>query len=60
MKGEIQMDSFGARFSEAKYIKVDIDFSSGENTVTMVTEADGTPVTVTGAITWDESDGGLG
>lgn len=53
------MDSFGARFSEAKYIKVDIDFSSGENEVTMVTETDGTPVTATGAITWDESsDGG--
>ena len=53
------MDSFGARFSEAKYIKVDIDFESGENTVTMVTEDDGTPVTATGAITWDESsDGG--
>lgn len=53
------MDSFGVRFSESKYIKVDIDFSSGENTVTMVVEQDGTPVTVTGAITWDEgSDGG--
>ena len=32
------MDSFGARFSEAKYIKVDIDFESGDNVVTMVTE----------------------
>ena len=53
------MDSFGARFSEPKYIKVDIDFESGENEVTRVTETDGTPVTVTGAITWDEgSDGG--
>lgn len=53
------MDSFGVRFSEAKYIKVDIDFESGDNVVTMVTETDGTPVTVTGAITWDESsDGG--
>ena len=57
------MASFGARFSEADYIKVDIDFSSGENEVTMVTEVDGTPLTVTGAIAWDESssDGeGLG
>ena len=57
------MDSFGVRFSEGKYIKVDIDFSSGENTVTMVVEVDGTPLTVTGAIAWDESssDGeGLG
>ena len=53
------MDSFGARFSEAKYIKVDIDFATGENEVTMVKEDDGTPVTVTGAIVWDEgSDGG--
>ena len=53
------MSSFGARFSEAKYIKVDIDFASGENEVTMVIEQDGAPVTVTGAITWDESsDGG--
>ena len=57
------MDSFGARFSEAKYIKVDIDFESGDNVVTMVTEVDGTPLTVTGSIAWDESsnDGeGLG
>ena len=56
------MDSFGARFSEAKYIKVDIDFSSGENEVTMITEVDDTPLTVTGAIAWDEvdSEGGLG
>lgn len=57
------MDSFGARFSEAKYIKVDIDFESGDNVVTMVTETDGTPVTTTGVITWDDgsdegSDGG--
>ena len=50
------MNSFGARFSEAKYIKVDIDFESGDNVVTMVTEQDGTPVTVTGAITWDEGE----
>ena len=56
MKGENIMDSFGARFSEAKYIKVDIDFESGDNVVTMVTETDGTPVTTTGAITWDEGE----
>ena len=62
------MSSFGARFNETDYIKVDIDFSTGENEVIMTTEADGTPVTVTGAITWDEvdddedgnGDGGLG
>ena len=59
MKGEIEMASFGARFNETDYIKVDIDFESGDNVVTMVTETDGTPVTTTGAITWDESsDGG--
>ena len=53
------MDSFGARFSEAKYIKVDIDFESGDNVVTMVTETDGTPGTTTGVITWDDgSDDG--
>lgn len=50
------MDSFGARFSETKYIKVDIDFESGENAVTMDVEVDGTPTTVTGAITWDEGE----
>ena len=62
------MASFGARFNETDYIKVDIDFSSGENTVTMNTEVEGTPLTATGAITWDEDvndggndgDGGLG
>lgn len=58
------MDSFGVRFSEKKYIKVDIDFESGDNAVTLVTEIDGTPFTATGIITWDEvdgdGDGGLG
>ena len=54
------MSSFGARFNETDYIKVDIDFSTGETAVIMTTEVDGTPVTATGAITWDESDGGLG
>ena len=54
------MVSFGARFNETDYIRVDMDFSTGEATVTMTTEVDGTPVTATGAITWDESDGGLG
>ena len=44
----------GARFNETDYIKVDIDFSSGDNEVTMMTVVDGTPVTATGAITWDE------
>ena len=52
------MDSFGVRFSEAKYIKVDIDFESGDNAVTLVTELDGTPVTATGVITWDEGEVG--
>ena len=60
------MASFGARFNETDYIKVDIDFSSGENEVVMTTEVEGTPITATGAITWDEvdngndGDGGLG
>ena len=61
------MDSFGARFNETDYIRVDIDFSSGETAVIMTTEVEGTPVTTTGAITWDEvvdggndGDGGLG
>ena len=57
------MSSFGARFNETDYIMVDIDFSSGESTVIMTTEVEGTPVTATGAITWDEPDGdgdGLG
>ena len=53
------MASFGARFNETDYIRVDIDFSSGENEVVMTTEVEGTPFTVTGAITWD-GDGGLG
>lgn len=53
------MSSFGARFNETDYIKVDIDFSTGETAVVMTTEEDGTPVTATGAIKWDESsDGG--
>ncbi len=50
------MDSFGARFSEEKYIRVDIDFETSENVVTMITETDGTPVTTTGTITWSEGD----
>ena len=48
------MDSFGARFSKTDYIKVDIDFSNGDNTVIMTTEVEGVPITVTGAIAWDE------
>ena len=51
------MSSFGARFNETDYIKVDIDFSSGENAVVMTTEVEGAPFTATGAITWDEVDG---
>ena len=60
------MNSFGARFNETDYIKVDIDFSSGETEVMMTTEVEGIPVTATGSITWDEGngdddgDGGLG
>ena len=48
------MDSFGARFNAADYIRVDIDFSSGDNEVVMNTVVDGELVTATGAITWDE------
>ena len=51
------MASFGARFNETDYIKVDNDFSTGENEVIMTTEVEGTPLTATGAITWDEVDG---
>ena len=52
------MASFGARFNETDYIMVDMDFSSGESAVIMTTEVEGTPLTATGAITWDEPDGG--
>lgn len=48
------MDSFGARFSKTDYIKVDIDFPTGDNAVVMTTEIDGEPFTATGSITWDE------
>ena len=51
------MSSFGARFNETDYIRVDMDFSSGESAVIMTTEVEGTPVTATGAITWDEVEG---
>ena len=51
------MASFGARFNETDYIKVDIDFSTGENEVIMTTEVEGALFTATGAITWDETDG---
>ena len=50
------MASFGARFSKTDYIKVDIDFSNGDNAVVMTTEAEGSPVEVTGVITWDEGE----
>lgn len=49
--------SFGARFSEEEYIKVDIDFETPRNNVvTKVTEMDGTPVTTTGTITWNNDN----
>lgn len=44
------MDSFGARFNETNYIKINIDFESGENEVTLDTVQEGTPLTVTGEI----------
>lgn len=50
------MKGFGARFSESEYIRVDIDFETGENVVTMITEPEGTPVTVTGEITWESGE----
>ena len=50
------MDSFAARFSESKYIKVDIDFDSGDNAVTIIAEIEGTPVTINGSINWEEID----
>lgn len=52
------MASFRARFNETDYIRVDIDFSTGEATVIITTEVDGTQVTETRALTWDEPDGG--
>lgn len=48
------MDSFGARFSKTDYIKVDIDFPTGDTAVVMTTEVEGVPFTATGTITWDE------
>ena len=50
------MASFGARFSEEQYIKVDIDFDSGDNEVTLEANFEGTPITLTGAITWEEGE----
>lgn len=50
------MDSFGVRFNETNYIKVDIDFSSGDNAVTLVTEVEGEPVIATGVINWEVGD----
>ena len=41
------MDSFGARFNKTDYIKVNIDFSSGDNTVVMTTEVESVPGTAT-------------
>mgnify|MGYP007122110465 CR=1 FL=1 len=48
------MDSFGTRFNGTDYIRVDIDFSNGDNTVVMTTAVDGELFTATGVITWDE------
>ena len=50
------MDRFGARFSKEKYIRIDIDFETGDNVVTMIVEQEGVPVTVTGTITWESGD----
>lgn len=50
------MDSFGARFNNTDYIKVDIDFSSGDNEVLLTIEVDGEPITSTGTITWGEGE----
>lgn len=50
------MDSFGVRFNETDYIKVDIDFSSGDNNVTLFTEYEGVPIIATGVIAWDEGE----
>ncbi len=50
------MDSFGVRFSETNYIKVDIDFESGDNAVTLFTETEGVPVVADGVINWEVGD----
>lgn len=50
------MKSCGARFSETEYVKVDIDFGTGDCYVTMIYEPEGTPVTVTGEVTWESGE----
>ena len=55
--------SFGARFNEDFYVKVDADTEDPSAwVVTAIISDDGTPVTITGTVTWDEGngDGGLG
>ena len=46
------MKSVGARFNDVNYVKVDIDFDTGDCFVTMVIAPEGTPVEVTGEVTW--------
>ena len=48
------MFSFGARFTDDFYIKVDVASDLSTSVVTCLTEEEGEPVTVTGEITWDE------
>lgn len=53
--------SFGARFNEDFYVKVDANTEDpSEWVVKAIISDEGTPVTITGTVTWDESDGGLG
>lgn len=55
------MLEFGARFSDNFYVKVGIDPDDGSNNFVVVeTIAEGETVVLTGTITWDEDDDGLG
>lgn len=47
------MYSVGARFSEVNYIKVDVDFENGDNEALMITEYEGSPLTLVGVISWE-------
>ena len=50
--------SFGARFNDNFYVKVDADTEDPTAwIVTAIMSEDDTPVTITGTVTWDESDG---
>ena len=50
--------SCGARFNEDFYVKVDVDTEDPSAwVVTAIISEDGTPFTITGSVTWDESDG---